>query len=202
MLMLAAVCRGGEVIISRGELVEIGGGFRVPDVLRESGATLVEVGTTNKVRVSDYAAAITERTRAILVVHRSNFALVGFTAQPSITELAALAHGRELPLLADVGSGLVLTEDTVAGALAREEPRARAWLAEGADVVALSGDKLLGGPQAGIFLRADEPCGIARLEALFVDRGTDFLANARFELFDEVAHIGLQQPLEVGRAHR
>ena len=210
MLMLAAVCRGGEVIISRGELVEIGGGFRVPDVLRESGATLVEVGTTNKVRVSDYAAAITERTRAILVVHRSNFALVGFTAQPSITELAALAHARELPLLADVGSGLVLTEDTAAGALAREEPRARAWLAEGADVVALSGDKLLGGPQAGILagrralidrmrahplaraVRADKLC-LAALEAT--------LRLYRDERAHEIPAVAMMsEPLERVRA--
>lgn len=210
MLMLAAVCRGGEVIISRGELVEIGGGFRVPDVLRESGATLVEVGTTNKVRVSDYAAAITERTRAILVVHRSNFALVGFTAQPSITELAALAHARELPLLADVGSGLVLTEDTAAGALAREEPRARAWLAEGADVVALSGDKLLGGPQAGILagrralidrmrahplaraVRADKLC-LAALEAT--------LRLYRDERAQEIPAVAMMsEPLERVRA--
>lgn len=210
MLMLAAVCRGGEVIISRGELVEIGGGFRVPDVLRESGATLVEVGTTNKVRISDYAAAITERTRAILVVHRSNFALVGFTAQPSITELAALAHGRDLPLLADVGSGLVLTEDTVAGALAREEPRARAWLAEGADLVALSGDKLLGGPQAGILagrralidrmrahplaraVRADKLC-LAALEAT--------LRLYRDERAHEIPAVAMMsEPLERVRA--
>jgi L-seryl-tRNA(Ser) seleniumtransferase len=210
MLMLAAVCRGGEVIISRGELVEIGGGFRVPDVLRESGATLVEVGTTNKVRASDYAAAITERTRAILVVHRSNFALVGFTAQPSITELAALAHARELPLLADVGSGLVLTEDTAAGALAREEPRARAWLAEGADVVALSGDKLLGGPQAGILagrralidrmrahplaraVRADKLC-LAALEAT--------LRLYRDERAHEIPAVAMMsEPLERVRA--
>lgn len=149
LLMLSALCRGGEVIISRGELVEIGGGFRVPDVLRESGATLVEVGTTNKVRVADYAAAITERTRAILVVHRSNFALVGFTAQPSVAELAELARARGVPLLADVGSGLVLEAEDVP-AVARDEPRAADWLAAGADVVAISGDKLLGGPQAGI----------------------------------------------------
>lgn len=148
LLMLSALCRGGEVVISRGELVEIGGGFRVPDVLRESGATLVEVGTTNKVRLADYAAAITEKTRALLVVHRSNFAIVGFTAQPSIAELAELGRARGVPLLADVGSGLLLGPESLP--VGRDEPRAAAWIAEGADVVAMSGDKLLGGPQAGI----------------------------------------------------
>jgi L-seryl-tRNA(Ser) seleniumtransferase len=152
LLMLAALCRGREVIVARGELVEIGGGFRVPDVLRESGAHLVEVGTTNKVYVRDYAAAITERTGAILHVHRSNFALVGFTAEPGLPALAALAHARGLPLLADLGSGL-LAEDADLGPAAAHmahEPRPRDAVAAGADVVAFSGDKLLGGPQAGL----------------------------------------------------
>ncbi|MCA9555252.1 MAG: L-seryl-tRNA(Sec) selenium transferase, partial [Myxococcales bacterium] len=151
-LMLAALCRGREVIVARGELVEIGGGFRVPDVLRESGAELVEVGTTNKVYVRDYAAAITERTGAILHVHRSNFALVGFTHEPELAELATLARERGLPLLADLGSGLLAT-DTELGPAAphmASEPRPKEALAAGADLVAFSGDKLLGGPQAGI----------------------------------------------------
>lgn len=148
LLMLSATCRGGEVIVSRGELVEIGGGFRVPDVMRESGATLVEVGTTNRVHLKDYATAITDKTRAILVVHRSNFALVGFTAQPTIAELAGLGR----PVLVDVGSGLIASDDALgdARALVREEPRASEVLAAGAAVVAFSGDKLFGGPQAGI----------------------------------------------------
>lgn len=151
-LMLAALCRGREVIVARGELVEIGGGFRIPDVMRESGATLVEVGTTNKVYAHDYAAAITERTAAILRVHRSNFAVVGFTHEPSIAELAEVAHAHDVMLLADQGSGLLATEAELGPAAGQvaTEPRPKAVLQEGADLVCFSGDKLLGGPQAGI----------------------------------------------------
>lgn len=152
LLMLAALCRGKEVIVSRGELVEIGGGFRVPDVMRESGAVLVEVGTTNKVYARDYEAAITERTGAILWVHRSNFALVGFTHAPEPEELALVASKAGIPFLADVGSGLIAGDGDLgpSAALLAEEPRPDVLLRAGADVVALSGDKLLGGPQAGI----------------------------------------------------
>lgn len=152
LVMLAAVCRGKEVLVARGELVEIGGGFRVPDVMRESGCTLVEVGTTNKVYEHDYASAMTERTGAILRVHRSNFALVGFVAEPGVSELAALARSRGVPLMVDVGSGLVADEGDLgpSAALVRAEPRPQAVLAEGADLIAFSGDKLFGGPQAGI----------------------------------------------------
>lgn len=151
-LMLAALCRGKEVIVARGELVEIGGGFRVPDVLRESGATLVEVGTTNKVYARDYAEAITEHTGAILVVHRSNFALVGFTAQPNLRELRQVATEAGVLLLVDQGSGLLASPEVLgeAAACMADEPRPAEVLAEGADMVAFSGDKLLGGPQAGL----------------------------------------------------
>lgn len=151
-LMLAALCRGKEVIVARGELVEIGGGFRVPDVLRESGAQLVEVGTTNKVYARDYAEAITEQTGAILVVHRSNFALVGFTAQPSLQELSEVAKAANVQLLVDQGSGLLASDEQLGPAAASmsDEPRPREVLAQGADLVAFSGDKLLGGPQAGL----------------------------------------------------
>ncbi len=151
-LMLAALCRGTEVIVARSELVEIGGGFRIPDVLKESGATLVEVGTTNKVYARDYEAAITERTGAILVVHRSNFAIVGFTAQPSLQELKAVSDKASLHLLVDQGSGLFASAaDLGAAAPAMaEEPRPKEVLAAGADLVTFSGDKLMGGPQAGL----------------------------------------------------
>lgn len=151
-LMLAALCRDTEVIVARSELVEIGGGFRIPDVLKESGAILVEVGTTNKVYARDYEAAITERTGAILVVHRSNFAIVGFTAQPSLQELKIVADKAGVPLLVDQGSGLFASAEDLgpAAAAMADEPRPREVLNAGADLVTFSGDKLMGGPQAGL----------------------------------------------------
>ncbi len=148
-LALAALCAGQEVLISRSELVEIGGGFRIPDVLRQSGARLVEVGTTNRTYVRDYAAALTEHTAAILCVHSSNFKIVGFTHHPTRAELAELAHAHGRLLIDDVGSGALL--DTTAYGLA-PEPTPQASLAAGADLVTFSGDKLLGGPQAGVIV--------------------------------------------------
>ena len=153
LLMLTALCRGREVLISRGQLVEIGGGFRVPEVMEQSGARLVEVGTTNRTHLRDYAAAITADTAAILVVHHSNYKIIGFAGEPPLAELAALAHDRGLWLLYDQGSGAIL--DTAPYGL-EPEPTVPEGLAAGADVVAFSGDKLLGGPHAGILAgRAD-----------------------------------------------
>jgi L-seryl-tRNA(Ser) seleniumtransferase len=148
LLALAALAEGREVIVSRGELIEIGDGFRIPDVLARSGATLVEVGTTNRTRLADYERAVTERTAALLRVHQSNFRMVGFTEQARARDLARLADRHGLPLVDDLGSGaLVETGD---------EPTARASIEAGAHVVTFSGDKLLGGPQAGILAgRAD-----------------------------------------------
>jgi L-seryl-tRNA(Ser) seleniumtransferase len=148
LLALAALAAGREVIISRGELVEIGGGFRVPDVMAQSGAILREVGTTNRTRVSDYAAAIGERTAAILRVHPSNFRIEGFAERPPLAELARLAARFELPLIEDVGSGWIgpLPPPAALG----HEPTPAGSLAAGATLVLFSGDKLLGGPQAGI----------------------------------------------------
>ncbi len=149
LLILATVIAGErrEVIVSRGQLVEIGGGFRIPDVLRQSGARLVEVGTTNRTRSADFAQAITPLTAMILLVHASNFRMVGFTESPGRDELALLAHTHGLPLVEDLGSGCLL--DTTPYGLARE-PRPQDAIAAGVDVVCFSGDKLLGGPQAGL----------------------------------------------------
>jgi L-seryl-tRNA(Ser) seleniumtransferase len=148
LLVLAALAAEREVIVSRGELVEIGDGFRIPDVLAGSGAKLVEVGTTNRTRLADYERAVSERTAVLLRVHQSNFRIVGFTEQPSLRELAHLAERQELVLVDDLGSG-VLSE-------LGDEPTARGSLAAGAHLVSFSGDKLLGGPQAGIVVgRAD-----------------------------------------------
>lgn len=146
LLALTALAKGGEVVISRGQLIEIGGGFRIPDVMAQSGARLVEVGTTNRTRIGDYKTAITGETRLIFAAHHSNFRIVGFHEEPAIGELAALAHAHNLPLVHDVGSGALL--DTAAFGLAHE-PTPQESVAAGADLVIFSGDKLLGGPQAG-----------------------------------------------------
>ena len=145
LLALAATARGGEVLVARGQLVEIGDGFRIPDILRESGAELVEVGTTNRTYLRDFEAAWTERTRAVLRVHTSNYRIVGFTAEPALEELATLAHERGAVLVDDLGSGALADLELFA-----EEPALADSVAAGCDIVTFSGDKLLGGPQAGI----------------------------------------------------
>jgi L-seryl-tRNA(Ser) seleniumtransferase len=147
LVTLAAVAAGREVLISRGELVEIGGGFRVPEVMAQSGAILREVGTTNRTRIADYAAAIGDRTAAVLRVHPSNFRIEGFTERPALGDLVLLAHRFDVPVIEDIGSGWLGGEPPPA---LRDEPAPRASIAAGADVVLFSGDKLLGGPQAGI----------------------------------------------------
>jgi L-seryl-tRNA(Ser) seleniumtransferase len=145
LLAVNTLAEGRDVLVSRGELVEIGGSFRIPDVVRKGGARLVEVGTTNRTRLADFKAALTPATGLILKVHPSNFRIVGFTEEPSLRELAMLAHEASIPLALDQGSGLI----EATGPLA-DEPGAALGLREGADVVTFSGDKLLGGPQAGV----------------------------------------------------
>lgn len=153
MLTLAALARGKEVIVSRGELVEIGGSFRIPEIMSESGARLVEVGTTNKTHLHDYRKAITEESGALLKVHRSNFLIEGFTSEVSIGDLRPVAEESGLPLIYDLGSGSF--SDSLTGVLP-EEPTIKQALAAGADLILFSGDKLFGGPQAGFILgRAD-----------------------------------------------
>jgi L-seryl-tRNA(Ser) seleniumtransferase len=153
LLVLTALARRRSVVIARTQLVEIGGGFRVPDVMAQSGARLVEVGATNRVHLSDYETALEGGPALFLHVHRSNFRLVGFTSEPALVEIARLAHQAGLPLVDDLGSGALL--DTARYRLSHE-PMVQESLAAGADLVCFSGDKLLGGPQAGIVLgRAD-----------------------------------------------
>jgi L-seryl-tRNA(Ser) seleniumtransferase len=149
MLILSSLAKGGEVIVSRGELVEIGGKFRIPDVMEQSGATLVEVGTTNKTHRDDYARAITEETKALLKVHTSNYRIVGFTESVAIDELIGLAGERGLPIIEDLGSGVLIDLEKYG---LSHEPTVQESIQKGADVVCFSGDKLLGGPQAGIII--------------------------------------------------
>ena len=173
LLALSSLAMGREVIISRGQLVEIGGGFRVPDVMRQSGCLLVEAGTTNRTRISDYEAALSERTAVLLTVHPSNFVISGFTESTPIAALAELAQRHNLLVMDDLGSGCLL--DSAQYGLAHE-PMPQESLAAGADVVCFSGDKLLGGPQAGIILgRAEILARIARhplMRAVRIDKMT------------------------------
>src|SRR5271157_2637198 len=177
-LALNALAEGSEVIVSRGELIEIGGSFRIPDVCVKSGAVLREVGTTNRTRASDYAAAINERTRVLLRVHPSNFRVVGFTERPGLDALVALAHQYKLILMEDLGSGC-LVDLTSCGV--RDELPAGLSLQAGADVVTFSGDKLLGGPQAGILVGKREPLERVWRNPLFRALRVDKLTIAALE---------------------
>ncbi len=153
MLVLAALANRRRVVISRTQLVEIGGGFRVPDVMKQSGAKLVEIGATNRVNSNDYEAALTEPTALVMRAHRSNFKIIGFTEEPELSEVVAIAHRTGVPVVDDLGSGALL--DTARFEIVHE-PTVQESLAAGVDLVCFSGDKLLGGPQAGIILgRAD-----------------------------------------------
>ena len=178
LLALNSLAEGGEVIVSRGELVEIGGSFRIPDVMAKSGAVLREVGTTNRTRIADYEQAIGERTRLLLRVHRSNFKIVGFTEQPSLEELTALGRKHNLPVMEDLGSGELfdLRQVKVHG-----EPMITDSLRAGVDVITYSGDKLLGGPQAGVISGRPELVAKLRGNPLFRALRVDKLFYAALE---------------------
>ena len=201
MLALAVLAEGREVLVSRGELIEIGDGFRIPDVLERSGARLREVGTTNRTRAADYEAAIGPETAVLLRVHKSNFRVVGFTQEPRLEELTAIARRHGLPLVDDLGSGALVDVG--------DEPTARASLAAGADLVCFSGDKLLGGPQAGVIVGRSELVDRLRRHALQRALRADKLTLAALEgtlalMLDAPGEIPvlrmLREPVDVVRA--
>jgi L-seryl-tRNA(Ser) seleniumtransferase len=177
LLALNTVAEGGEVIVSRGELVEIGGSFRIPDVVAKSGAMMREVGTTNRTRTADYERAISERTRLLLRVHRSNFEITGFTEQATMAELVALARERGIPLMEDLGSGALFNLRSIG----ISEPGVLDSLRSGVDIVTYSGDKLLGGPQAGLISGGSALIARMRANSLFRALRVDKLIYAALE---------------------
>jgi len=178
LLVLNTLAEGGEVVVSRGELIEIGGSFRIPEIMRKSGATLREVGATNRTRIADYDAAIGPNTRLLLRVHPSNYRIVGFTERPELAELVAVARRAGLPLLEDLGSGCMF--DLRPCGIA-DEPQARLSLEAGVDLVCFSGDKLLGGPQAGILAGRQELVEKLRRNPLFRALRVDKMTYAALE---------------------
>ncbi len=178
LLALSALARGGEAVVSRGELVEIGGSFRIPDIMARSGARVVEVGTTNRTHPNDYDRALTADSRLLLKVHRSNFQVTGFTADVAVVELAEMAHARGLSCLYDLGSGLLvdLSKWGLTG-----EPTVPEAVATRADLIAFSGDKLLGGPQAGILVGSEQAIAACRADPIARAVRADKLTLAALE---------------------
>ncbi len=201
-LALHELAGGGEAVVSRGELIEIGDGFRIPDIMARSGATLREVGTTNRTRIEDYRDAINHRTRLLMRVHPSNFRMAGFTARPELRELAALGRERGIPVYEDLGSGCVID----LRAFGIDEPLVSDSLAAGVDLVSFSGDKLLGGPQAGILagraelvarLRRNPLFRALRLDKLICQALETTLRDLLLERWDRVPALAmLRQPAE------
>jgi L-seryl-tRNA(Ser) seleniumtransferase len=195
-LALNELAAGGEAIVSRGELIEIGDGFRIPDIMARSGATLCEVGTTNRTAIADYRDAINERTRLLMRVHPSNFRISGFTARPALRELAALGRERGIPVYEDLGSGCIAD----LRAFGIEEPLVTESLAEGVDIVSFSGDKLLGGPQAGILagraelvarLRRNPMFRALRLDKMIYQSLENTLRNLLLERWDAIPALSM-----------
>jgi L-seryl-tRNA(Ser) seleniumtransferase len=178
LLTLNALAEGGEVIVSRGELVEIGGSFRIPDVMAKSGGVLREVGTTNRTRIGDYEQAINKRTKLLLRVHRSNFEITGFTEQPSLEQMAVVGRKHGIPVMEDLGSGDIFDLSSIG---IRDEPAIAASLRAGVDVVTFSGDKLLGGPQAGLITGNRELVARVRKNPLFRALRVDKMFYAALE---------------------
>ncbi len=178
LLALSALARGGDAIVSRGELVEIGGSFRIPDIMARSGARVVEVGTTNRTHPNDYDRALTADSRVLLKVHRSNFQVTGFTADVAVVELAEMAHGRGIACVYDLGSGLLmnLSRWGLSG-----EPTVPEAVASGADLAVFSGDKLLGGPQAGILVGSEAAIAACRADPIARTVRADKLTLAALE---------------------
>ena len=201
LLILTALARGREVLVSRGELIEIGGKFRLPDVFAQSGARLIEVGTTNRTRLTDYIQACTDETVGVLRTHPSNYRIIGFTERPRLTELTRWAHERGLQVWKDLGSGLMDVPDLME--ILADEPTVRQSLERGCDLVCFSGDKILGGPQAGIIVGKSTYCAQLRRHPLYralrVDKYTLGFLDGVFSMFLRPRRLDRHRVLKIVR---